>query len=50
MSALDAINGKMGSGTLRPAGMGIKREWGVKFDVKSPAWTTNWDELPAVRA
>ena len=50
MSALDAINGKMGSGTLRPAGMGIKREWGVKFDGKSPAWTTNWDELPAARA
>lgn len=50
MSALDAINRKMGSGTLRPAGMGIRREWGVKFDQRSPAWTTNWDEVPAVRA
>jgi len=49
MTALDAINGRMGSDTLRPAGMGIKRGWQVRFDLKSPAWTTNWNHIPIVR-
>jgi DNA polymerase V len=50
MTALDAINGRMGSDTLRPAGMGIKRGWRVRFDQRSPSWTTSWDEVPRVRA
>jgi DNA polymerase V len=50
MTALDEINGRMGSRTLQSAGMGLKASWKVKFGQRSPSWTTKWDELPRVSA
>lgn len=50
MQALDEINGRMGSGTLQSAGMGLRSSWKAKFAQRSPSWTTNWDEIPQVRA
>ena len=50
MDALDAINGRMGSGTLHSAAIGVNASWKVKFGQRSPSWTTNWDEIPRVRA
>jgi len=50
MAALDTINSRMGSGTLHSASMGVGRDWKVKFGQRSPSWTTNWNELPRVRA
>lgn len=49
MRALDTVNARMGSGTLRPAGTGIEPQWRVKFDRRSPSWTTNWDEVPVAK-
>jgi DNA polymerase V len=50
MTALDAVNGKFGRGSLIPASAGIKRDWQTKFDRRSPRYTTNVKELPLVRA
>jgi DNA polymerase V len=50
MKALDSINDRMGSGTLSPAGMGVEPAWRVKFDQRSPSWTTNWREVPLAAA
>lgn len=50
MKALDAINAKMGTGTLQPAGMGLQASWKLKFGQRSPSWTTNWNQIPRVRA
>ncbi len=49
MAALDAINGRFGSGTLQYASSGIAKEWKATFNRRSPAFTTNWDELPVAR-
>jgi DNA polymerase V len=46
MAALDSINGRFGSGTLQYASSGIAKEWKATFNRRSPAFTTNWDELP----
>lgn len=49
MAALDSINGRFGSGTLQYASSGITKEWKATFNRRSPAFTTNWDELPVAR-
>lgn len=49
MAALDAVNDRHGRGTLVPAADGFKKEWSTKFEMRSPRYTTNWDELPTVR-
>jgi len=50
MTALDAVNGKFGRGSLIPASAGIKRDWQTKFDRPSPRYTTNIKELPVAVA
>lgn len=50
MATLDSINSRMGRGTLRPLGAGIKPRWKVKAGRLSPAYTTRWGELPLIRA
>jgi DNA polymerase V len=46
MSVMDAINRKMGKDTLTIAASGIRNNWAMRREKKSPAYTTNWDELP----
>ena len=48
MPIMDAINLKMGSGTIKLASDGIAQHWKRKSGNKSPAYTTRWDELPVV--
>jgi DNA polymerase V len=50
MHAMDRVNARMGRGTLRPLGVGIKQSWRTKFSNRSPSYTTRWDELPVVRS
>ncbi|GGD01749.1 translesion error-prone DNA polymerase V subunit UmuC [Halopseudomonas salina] len=45
MSVLDEINGRWGRGTLRPARVPIAPGWGMKRELKSPSYTTRWDQL-----
>ena len=46
MRALDAINRRMGAGTLRLAGAGIDPAWAMNRGKLSPAYTTRLGELP----
>ena len=51
MAAMDAVNTKMGRGTLAPASVAVDRGgWRMKQDKRSPRYTTCLDELPVVRA
>jgi DNA polymerase V len=53
MRALDSLNGRFGSGTVKAAssvaGPGQGPAWAMRRDVKSPAFTTSWGELWSVR-
>lgn len=49
MQAMDRINATWGRGTLRSAAEGIDKEWTMKREKKSPAYTTRWDQLPEAR-
>lgn len=50
MAALDAVNHRFGSGTLQYASSGMAKTWRTQFHRRSPAYTTDWDALPVVRA
>ena len=50
MAALDRVNSRWGSNTLRYGSSGTAREWSMKQTRKSPAYTTCWAELPVVYA
>ncbi|MDX9789876.1 MAG: Y-family DNA polymerase [Candidatus Kapaibacterium sp.] len=47
---VDKINRDMGSGTVVFATAGIKRAWSMKRELKSPQYTTRWEEIPNVKA
>jgi hypothetical protein len=48
MTALDSVNARFGSGTLQYASSGIARTWKTQFQRRSPAYTTDWKQLPLV--
>jgi DNA polymerase V len=48
MATLDEINAKMGRGTVRSAGEGLRKAWAMRSDNKSQAFTTDWAQLPMV--
>lgn len=54
MTAFDAINSRIGRGAVRYGCVGVAER--AKYDVytvqnhRSPRYTTNWQELPIVRA
>lgn len=50
MLTLDQINRRMGSGTVRLLGEGIKKNWAMKRDGVSPRYTTELGELAIARA
>lgn len=51
MSAMDAINAKFGRGTLHSAAVRAARgPWVMSRGSLSPAYTTNWEELPVALA
>ena len=45
MAALDHINQRYGKETAFFAAQGIKREWQMRSDLRSPRYTTDWNEL-----
>ena len=49
MAAVDAINRDMGRGTIFPAVAGIERSWKIRSDMKSPCYTTRFEDLPRVK-
>lgn len=46
MSALDTINDRWGADTLHYASSGIRKAWKTQCYRRSPAYTTNWADLP----
>jgi DNA polymerase V len=46
MRVMDAINRKMGQGSVTVAASGIRQRWAMRRERKSPSYTTEWDELP----
>lgn len=46
MQVMDAINRKMGKGSLTTAASGINQRWAMRRESKSPNYTTDWGELP----
>jgi len=53
MSALDTINHRFGKGTMKMASGGNARTrsvWTMKQERRTPAYTTNWADIPVARA
>lgn len=50
MGALDSVNSRFGRLAAVPATQGFKRDWKMRADMKSPAWTTRIEDVPRVRA
>lgn len=50
MGALDALRQRFGPDIIHVAGEGVNQRWAVKAANRSPRYTTNWTELPVVRA
>ncbi|WP_147820920.1 Y-family DNA polymerase [Salidesulfovibrio onnuriiensis] len=50
MRALDGINARWGRDTVLFAASGLKRDWRMRRERRSPRYTTAWAELPVVRA
>jgi DNA polymerase V len=50
MKAVDAINFRLGRGTVRYAASGAGRPWRMRQLKLSPRYTTRWEDLPVARA
>ena len=53
MAALDSLNERFGCGTLKLASAGAgatPRNWTMKQELRTPAYTTRWEDMPVVRA
>ena len=49
MRVMDAINRKMGPGSVTIAASGISQRWAMRRERKSPNYTADWNELPVAR-
>lgn len=50
MVAIDGLNGRYGRGTLFPAAEGVRKEWGLRSERRSPNYTTDISDIPEVVA
>jgi DNA polymerase V len=53
MDALDSVNDRFGRGMLKLASAGLgttPRNWTMKQERRTPAYTTRWEDMPVVRA
>ena len=48
MDAIDGLNTRFGRGIVKVSTGGIRDEWAMKQERKSPNYTTDWDEVPCV--
>ena len=49
MAAMDGINLRMGKGAIKLASDGVEQRWRMNRGSMTPAYTSNWDELPVVK-
>ena len=50
MNTIEHINQRFGKSTMRLAAEGYARPWAMRQELKSPAYTTQWSDLPVVHA
>lgn len=50
LRAVDTINGRYGKRTLHYAAEDLSKAWHPRRQLRSPRYTTEWDELPIVNA
>ncbi|KKI35994.1 hypothetical protein VI03_24730 [Burkholderia vietnamiensis] len=50
MQVVDALNTRFGRGTVKLAGAGLEQPWRHRPARLTPAYTTDWAQLPIVRA
>jgi DNA polymerase V len=50
MQTIDSLNRQFGAQTIQYAAAGLKKSWGMRQGMRSPRWTTCWEELLVVRA
>lgn len=50
MRAMDDANGRFGRGRVAYAAQGTRRPWELRFDQRSPRYTTRFSELPVAHA
>ena len=48
MTAIDELNQRFGRGTLKVSTQGAYKEWQMRSERKSPAYTTDWGAIPVV--
>ena len=48
MKAIDGLNSRFGRGCVRVSTGGMFDQWGMKQERKSPAYTTDWSQVPVV--
>jgi DNA polymerase V len=48
MRTVDSLNQQFGAGTVFCAAEGVKKEWGMRAERRSPCYTTRWKELMVV--
>jgi DNA polymerase V len=49
MEAVDNINFSMRSDILKFAASGTTRNWKMRQEMRSPRYTTRWEELPLLK-
>ena len=49
MEVMDGVNSKYGSSTLTLGAQGITKDWRMKSERKSAAYTTNMLQIPVVK-
>jgi DNA polymerase V len=50
MKAMDLVNKKFGWKKLRVASSGIEQSWWMRSNMRTPAYTTDWKQIPRVKA
>lgn len=48
MTVMDKVNQKYGRSTIRLAAEGYSKPWDMRAELKSPAYTTRWSDVPKV--
>lgn len=48
MKAIDGLNSRFGRGTIKLNGGDLREEWGMRQERKSPDYTSDWAQVPAV--
>jgi DNA polymerase V len=50
MTAIDTINRRQGTGAIQFGAAGLQKPWQMRSAQRSPRYTTQWAELPVVKA